>query len=100
MIIIPGFTPSYKVPTIAAVNEFGAGRSSIGTIPLACVCMGNMHADGNAELNQRYLITTPEEASARFGPRSEVARMLYAALDVGGGLSLYGVAVEEASGTA
>lgn len=100
-IIIPGFTPSYKVPTIAAINQFGAGRQSIGSFPLACVCFGNKGTAGDALVNQRYQITTPEEADARFDPRSELARQLHAALETGEDtLTLYGVAVTEAAGVA
>lgn len=99
MIVIPGFTPSYRVPTVAAINEFGAGKTSVGSIPLACVLFGNKISGGNGALNQRYPITTDGEAAERFGDRSELANMCYAALEAGGsGLSLYGVAVSEAAG--
>lgn len=99
MIVIPGFTPSDRVPDIVAINQFGAGRQSVGQVPLACVLFGNKGSAGDANLNQRYLITTEEEADARFDPRSELARMLHAGLDIPG-VTLYGVAVEEAAGTA
>lgn len=99
MIIIPGFTSDDKVPGVIAINQFGAGRQSIGAIPLACVCFGNKGSAGDANLNQRYLITTEEEADLRFDARSEVARMCHAALDVAG-VTLYGIAVAEAAGTA
>lgn len=99
-IIIPGFTPSYRVPMVAAVNEFGAGPSSVGEIPLACVCFGNKTSDGSAVLNTRYPISTPAEARSIFGARSELTRMLIAGFDAGGGVSMYGVAVAEAAGSA
>lgn len=99
VLVIPGFTPSFKVPMVAAINQFGAGRQSIAQIPLVCVCFGNKHSSGTATVNERYLVTTPEEADTLFGPRSELARMAHAALDVDG-VTLYCVAVTEAAGTA
>lgn len=97
MIIIPGFTSDDKVPGVVAKNDWGAGQQSIGAIPLACVLFGNKTSGGSAPLNTRKQITTPEEADAIFGARSELGRMLVAALAVDG-VTLYGVAVEEVSG--
>lgn len=97
MIIVPGFTSDDKVPGVVATNQWGAGKQSIGSIPLACVLIGNKTSGGAASLNSRTFITTPEEASAAFGPRSELTRMLVAALDVSG-VTLYGVANPEVVG--
>lgn len=100
MIIVPGFTSDDKVPGVVAVNTWGAGKQSIGAIPLACVLYGNKTSSGAAALNTRTFITTPEEADAAFGARSELGRMLTAALDVPG-VTLYGVAnLEVVGGTA
>lgn len=99
MIVIPGFTSDDKVPGVVAINQFGAGKQSIGAIPLACVAYGNMTSDGSAALNVRTPITTSEEAFAYFGARAELSRMLYAGLDITG-VNLYGVAVEEVTGGA
>lgn len=99
MIIIPGLTSDDKVPGVVAINQWGAGPQSIGAIPLLCVQFGNKTSGGTAILNQRYPITTPEDADTLFGPRAEVARMCAAALDVTG-VALYGCAVLEVSGGA
>ncbi len=100
MILIPGYTSDDKVPGVVAINTWGAGPQSIGSIPLACVLYGNKVSAGAAALNTRTFITTPEEADAAFGVRSELSRMLAAALDVSG-VSLYGVAnLEVVGGTA
>ena len=82
--IIPGYTTDDKVPGVVAKNEWGAGKRSIGSIPLLCVLYGTMGASGSAVENTRYDITTPEEADALFEPRSELARQAHAALDVSG----------------
>lgn len=82
-IIIPGFTADDKVPGVVAINQYGAGRLSIGAIPLLCTLYGNL-GSGTGVANTRYEITTPEEADARFNARSELARMAHAALDIPG----------------
>lgn len=97
MIVIPGYTPDDKVPGVVAINEFGAGRQSIGAMPLLCVLFGNMTTGGTASLNERVLCTTPEEADDLVGSRSELGRMAHAALDVPG-VTLYLCPVEEAAG--
>lgn len=95
--VIPGFTPDDKDPGVVARNTWGAGRQNIGSAPLYCVLFGNKGAAGTAALDTRYPITTKEEADAYCEPRSELARMAHAALDVPG-VSLMIVAVEEVSG--
>jgi phage tail sheath gpL-like len=97
MILIAGYTPDDKVPGVVAINEYGAGRSSIGAIPLLCVLFGNKTSGGSATLEERVQVTTPEDADDLFGARSELARMAHAALDVPG-VNLYCVPVEEAGG--
>lgn len=83
-IVIAGYTND-KVPGAIAKNEFGAGRQSIGAIPLICSLFGVMASSGaSAQVGQSYLVTTPEEADELFGARSELARMCHAALDVPG----------------
>lgn len=99
MLVIPGFTPDDKVPGVVAINQYGAGRQSVGAFPLVCTLFGNKTSGGSALANQRYPITTSEEADARFGPKSELGRMCHAALEVPG-VTLYGVVVTEAAGTA
>jgi phage tail sheath gpL-like len=94
---IPGFTPDDKDPGVVARNTWGAGRQNIGSAPLYCVLFGNKGAAGTAALNTRYPITTREEVDAYCGPRSELARMGHAALDVPGA-NLMIVAVEEVAG--
>lgn len=96
MIVIPGYT-SDKVPGVVATNEFGAGRQSIGAIPLICSLFGTMTSDGDAIPGRPYFITTPEEAAARFGARSELARMCYAALDIPG-VPIWATASAEVNG--
>lgn len=96
MIIIPGFTPDDKVPGVVAINQYGAGRQSIGAQPLVCLGIGTA-SGGTAEAGQRYAVTTPEEADTLFEARSELARMMHAALDVPG-VTLYGVAVAPPEG--
>lgn len=98
-VVIPGFTTDDKVPGVVARNEWGAGRLSIGAIPLLCTLYGNFGAGGTADANERYAVTTPEEADALFEPRSELARMAHAALDVPG-VSLRCVGVDPAVGGA
>lgn len=97
MIIIPGFTPSDKVPGVVAKNEFGAGRQSIGAIPLVCVLFGNKTSGGSAPLDERTFVSTPEECDAAAGARSELGRMGHAALEIPG-VTVELVAVEEAAG--
>jgi phage tail sheath gpL-like len=96
-LIIPGFTTDDKVPGVVAKNEWGAGKRSIGAIPLLCVLYGNLGSGGTGVANTRYEVTTPEEADALMQPRSEIARMAHAALDVPG-VTLRLVGVTEASG--
>lgn len=83
MIIIPGYTPDDKVPGVVAINQWGAGRASVGATTLVCVLFGNA-GSGTGVVNERYPIGTEEEADTRYNPRSELARMLHAALDVEG----------------
>lgn len=97
MITIPGYTSSDKVPGAVAINRWGAGKKSIGSIPLFCTLFGNLGSGGTAVTETDYEITTPEEADALFMPRSELARMAHAALDVTG-VTLRCVGVDPASG--
>lgn len=94
---IPGFTPDDKDPGVVARNTWGAGRQNVGSAPLYCVLFGNKGAAGTADLNKRYPVTTKDEADALVEPRSELARMAHAALDVPGA-NIMLVAVEEVSG--
>ena len=96
MITIPGYTSSDKVPGAVAINKWGAGKKSIGAIPLVCCLFGNF-GSGTADADTDYDLTTPEEADALFGARSELARMCHAALDVPG-VTLRAVGVTPASG--
>ena len=95
--VIPGFTPDDKDPGVVARNTWGAGRANAGAAPLYCVLFGNKGAAGTAELDKRYPVTTKEEVDALCEPRSELARMGHAALDVPGA-SIMLQAVEEVSG--
>jgi phage tail sheath gpL-like len=95
--VIPGYTTSDKVPGVVARGEYGAGKLSIGQIPLLCVLYGNIGSSGTAPLNSRSDCTTPEEADTLCSARSELARMAHAALDVPG-VTLKLVPVEEVSG--
>jgi phage tail sheath gpL-like len=96
-IVIPGFTSDDKVPGVVAMNQYGAGRLSVGAIPLLCTLFGNLGSGGTGVANSRYEITTPEEADARFNARSELARMAHAALDIPG-VTLRCVGVTPAAG--
>ncbi len=96
-ILIEGYTDSDKVPGGVAINQWGAGRLSIGAIPMKCVLYGNKTSGGTAAVNSKTPITTPEEADDFFGPRSELGRMCVAALDVPG-VTLEAVVVAEAAG--
>jgi phage tail sheath gpL-like len=95
--VIPGFTPDDKVPDVVARNTWGGGRQNVGDAALLCVLMGNKGASGTLPLNTRAVCTTPEEADALAEPRSELARMAHAALDVPGATIVL-LAVEEAPG--
>jgi len=99
MILISGYTDADKVPGGVAINEWGAGKISIGAIPLVCASYGNKTSGGSAAVNSRMPATTPAEAAALWGARSELSRMAYAALDVPG-VTFYGIPVAEASGAA
>lgn len=99
MILIPGFTPDDKVPGVVAINKWGAGRQSIGAIPLVLTLYGNMTSDGTASPNERVFCSSVEEADSLVGARSELGRMAHAALDVPG-VTLYLCPVEEATGAA
>lgn len=96
-LVIPGYTTDDKVPGVVAINQWGAGKKSIGAIPLLAVLYGNLGSGGTGVANIRYEVTTPEEADALFNPRSEIARMGHAALDVPG-VALRLVGVTEANG--
>jgi phage tail sheath gpL-like len=96
LITIPGYTVSDKVPGAVAINKWGAGKKSIGSIPLFCALYGNF-GGGTAVANEDHELTTPEEADALFGARSELARMCHAALDVAG-VTLRAIGVTPASG--
>lgn len=99
MIVISGFTPDDKVPGVVAAFQWAAGNLSIGAIALTCFLYGNPVAGGAAAANSITPVTTPEEADAAWGARSELARMAHAALDIPG-VTLKGVAVAEAGGAA
>jgi phage tail sheath gpL-like len=99
VIVIPGYTADDKVPGVVAINQWGAGRQSIGAIPLVLTLFGNKTSDGTANLNERVLCTTSEEADTLAGSRSELGRMAHAALDVPG-VTLMLCPVEEAAGAA
>lgn len=98
-VLIAGFTESDKVPGGVAINQWSAGKISIGAGQMAAVAYGNKTASGAAAVNSKTKVSTPEEADAAWGPRSELARMAHAALDVSG-VVFYGVVVPEASGSA
>jgi phage tail sheath gpL-like len=97
VIIIVGFTEDDKVPGTVAVNTWGAGRQSIGAIPLILTLYGNKTSGGSATLDERVACTSVEEADALCGARSELGRMAHAALDIPG-VALMLVPVEEAAG--
>lgn len=101
MIIIEGYTEDDKVPGAVAKNTWGAGSRSIGAIALVVTCMGTMNTGtGSATVDvDRVQIFDDDDAATYFGPRSELARMLYAALEIPGA-TIFGIAVAEAGGAA
>lgn len=100
MFVIPGFTPDDKDPGVVARNTWGSGRANVGASPMYCVLFGNPGAAGTAPLNERTVITTNEEADAYCEPRSELARMCHAALDVPGANIMIAPVEEVSGGTA
>jgi phage tail sheath gpL-like len=99
MIIIEGYTTDDKVPGAVAKNVWGAGRISIGAIALIVTCVGTMNEGSGAATvdTERVQVFDDDEAATQFGPRSEIARMLYAAIEVPGA-TVYGIAVDEPGG--
>lgn len=101
MIIIEGYTTDDKVPGAVAKNVFGAGRISIGAIALIVTCIGTMNeSSGSATVDVDIKdVFEDDDAAAFFGPKSELARMCYAALDIPG-VTLKAIAVDEPGGAA
>lgn len=99
MLVIPGFTPDDKVPSTVAINQWGAGRQSIGAIPLVLTLLGNKTSGGSADIDARTFCASPEDADDLCGARSELGRMAHAALEIPG-VTLYIAPVEEAAGAA
>ena len=101
MIIIEGYTTDDKVPGAVAKNVWGAGRLSIGAIALIVTCVGTMNeSSGSATVDtERFQVFDDDEAATYAGPRSELARMLYAAIEIPGA-TVYGIAVDEPGGAA
>lgn len=97
-IVIDGFTPDDKVPGFVSQRTFGGGRQAIGSIPLKCSCMGNKTSAGSAAASSYLAATTPEQAAALWGIRSELANMAYAAFEVTTSVTFWGLVVAEAAG--
>lgn len=86
-IIVTGLNPSGKVPGAKFNVNFGKGRVSTSAIPRYLLLVGNMtEADitvsvvvsnaGTASRDVVYDITPDVDESAKFGSRSELARMI------------------------
>lgn len=87
MINVLGLNPSGKVPGAKFNVQFGKGRVSTSSLPRYLLLVGNMtEADitvsvvvsnaGTASRNVIYDITPDVDESAKFGSRSELARMI------------------------
>lgn len=107
-IIVLGLNPSGKVPGAKFSVQFGKGRVSAGAIPRYLLLIGNMVATdisvsstvvsnaGTATPEQLYEITPDVDESAKFGSRSELARMIRLARQVPG-IRIKAIAVSEVS---
>lgn len=107
-IIVLGLNPSGKVPGAKFSVQFGKGRVSVGAIPRYLLLIGNMtEADisvsstvvsnkGSATPEQLYEITPDVDESAKFGSRSELARMIRLARQIPG-VRIKAIAVSEVS---
>lgn len=99
-IVIPGLTPSNKVPKAYVETVFGRGRRSIGSIPLKLLVTGNKLSGGTATADSDILrVFSEEEADLYFGAGSEIAIQCYHALAIAG-VNLYAAPVAEAGGGA
>lgn len=99
-IVITGFADSDKVPGFVGETKFGASKINIGSIALKLLCVGLKTSAGSATADSDVLeIFSGDDADARFGKGSQLARMLRRAIKQNRGYRLYGAAVTE-TGTA
>lgn len=97
-IVIPGLTPSFKLPKAVVETLFGRGRQSVGAIPLKLLVTGTALSGGTATPDQDILrVYSEEEADVYFGAGSEIAIQCYHALAIPG-VNLYAAPVAEAGG--
>lgn len=99
-IIIPGFTEFDVVPGAVVQTVYGNGQQSIGSAPLVLACMGGMGATGGTATPDSSVVAcfSYNDADAAFVAGSELATMMYAAIDVNGVVA-YGIPTAAPTGT-
>lgn len=99
-IVIPGFTDADVVPGAVVQTVYGNGQQSIGSAPLILACIGGMAATGATATADSSVVQTfsYNDADAAFGAGSELATMLYAAIDIEGVVA-YGIPTAAPTGT-
>lgn len=96
---IIGFTSTDFVPGYVGETVLGAGQISSSDIPKKLLVVGNKSPAGTATANQDVdQIFNEDDAIAKYGARSEIAQMCFAALNVPG-IQLFAAPVTEATGT-
>jgi len=99
-IIIPGFTEADVVPGAVLQTVYGNGQQSIGSAPLILACVGGMAATGATATPDSSVVQcySYNDADAAFGAGSELATMLYAAIDIEG-VTAFGIPTAAPSGS-
>lgn len=82
---ILGWSTDDKVPGFYAQNKSGAGRVSIGSIPICVACTGTKTSDGSMTPDQDIdPVYSADDAMAKAGPRSMLFQQAEAAFTVPG----------------
>lgn len=93
---IVGFDNNYKVPRFAASIIFGAGLISAASLDHSVLLVGMKTSAGSMVADQDVLqVFSYDDVDAACGPGSQLARMAYRAIDLGGTLPIYIAAVAE-----
>src|SRR6185295_15578535 len=99
-ILIPGLSPTGKVPGAFVNVRLGQGPVKVGQIPRYLLIVGTMLSSGSATPDQDVLDIGPtSDLNALFGNRSEIAQGIRAALLVPG-IKIKVAPVAEAGGAA
>lgn len=80
---IAGFASSNRLPAFALQVAFSGGAISVASLPSYVLLIGQKTSAGDAAVNVAIEVFDPDTCDARFGPGSELSRMVYRALNAG-----------------